>query len=135
MKNIFRKQSLVKPTGQDQKFEGTFSPTVITSGLGFGIVWLAKQSKLLTYEIANTESMVPTLDEGHILIAEPVTFQTKLKIGDICVYKFENSLIVHRITNILGNNFIFKGDNNYFSDWPVQKEQIVSRILVISYTR
>lgn len=46
------------------------------------------------------------------------------KIGDVVVYQSENSLIMHRIISIDGNEIITKGDANNIEDSPIKREYV-----------
>lgn len=135
MKNFFARPKSTAQPAEGQQYPDKWSPKVLDGGLGFGIVWIAKKLGYREWEIANTNSMLPVLDYGHILITKPVENSSDLREGDICVYKFGDSFIVHRFIRFSGNNLIFKGDNNFFSDIPVQFSQMVGRVVNISYER
>lgn len=72
-------------------------------------------------------SMEPTLHiEDYIIIKK----SNEYKIGDIIIYKNENSpLIIHRIVQINGNQIITKGDANNLNDEPILKEQIKGKYI------
>jgi hypothetical protein len=137
-------QTIVKPasTSKGQRYPTDYSPQVLRRGLGFGWTWLLKQKikGSRSFEIADTNSMVPVMDNGHLLPCEPLTEKDwdTLKVNDICVYEFrDGSLIVHRITKLYPDTktAIFKGDNNLFSDLPVKYAQIKWRVLGVFFTR
>ena len=71
-----------------------------------------------------TASMEPTISTGSIILAQCIS-PSDLAVGDIAVYRMENSLIVHRIKDIKGDYVIFKGDNNNFVDSPVRKKKVL----------
>jgi signal peptidase I len=68
-------------------------------------------------------SMVPTLEEGDLVVLQPVT-ANQVAIGDIIVYdppcSAEGAAVIHRVVNVAangaGSSFITKGDNNGLTD-------------------
>lgn len=139
MKNFFRKQSTVKPLGEvTQTLADKWSPKHRDKGWGYALAFITKQLGGKVFEIANTNSMLPLFDAGHLLYCEPVTKDTKLDIYDVCIYEDipTRSLIVHRIIAFDVNGRVkFKGDNNLWADLWVPRERIKWRVLVISYAR
>ncbi len=87
--------------------------------------------------VQNKNSMEPFIDENSILALEEITDE-RLKIqplvkGDICVYVRERdgANIVHRIKKVsrTGQNFQFKGDNNFVVDGWINIEHIKYRYI------
>ncbi len=64
-------------------------------------------------------SMLPTLEEGDLVVLQPVTIN-QVAVGDIIVYdppcSSEGTAVIHRVINVAGNGFITKGDNNGWTD-------------------
>ncbi len=67
-----------------------------------------------------SNSMNPAIKKGDAIVVRKIKNDSFLKIGDIIVYNYENSKIVHRIHAIEFNNdevkYITKGDNNQKED-------------------
>ncbi|MCL2859301.1 MAG: signal peptidase I [Oscillospiraceae bacterium] len=78
-----------------------------------------------------TGSMSPTMEEKDIIIAHILTDEQKgdLKVGDIIVFNQDGGIITHRITQILENGFITKGDANNVEDNPIQKQDIIGKVI------
>ena len=54
------------------------------------------------------------------------TVKNGLKRGDVILYpsKSGNSLILHRVIRVKGNDLLIRGDNNYFNE-SRQKDEVV----------
>lgn len=81
-----------------------------------------------------SESMVPTINKGDIVIVEKEIDTNILKEGDILVFKHDNIIMVHRIIKIMIINdekyFYTKGDNNDSEDgYPITNSQVVGLYL------
>jgi signal peptidase len=78
-------------------------------------------------------SMHPTIRHGDVITVEPVA-PSKLKSGDIILYRLQSDFVAHRIVNIketdgCGLTFISRGDASTFCDAPVKPEQILGKIV------
>jgi len=64
-------------------------------------------------------SMLPTLEEGDLVVIQTVPF-SDLHVGDIIVYNPPCSLsgesVIHRVVEVTGNGVITQGDNNNYTD-------------------
>ena len=85
--------------------------------------------------VVTTDSMVPTLSVGEIIIGISVEPE-EIQVGDIVAYRADEKnlwlqpVIVHRIIEVTDEGFIFQGDNNPEPDNAiVTKEQILFRFL------
>ena len=85
--------------------------------------------------IVTTDSMLPTLSVGQIIIGIPVEPE-EIEAGDIVAYQegkrnlWITPIIVHRIVAVTDKGFIFQGDNNAEPDAAVvTEEQILFKIL------
>ncbi len=72
-------------------------------------------------------SMAPAYPAGTYVIAadlgEPET-------GDVCAYRHNGIIVVHRVIRKTGNSYIFQGDANNTEDpYPVSTEEIEARVL------
>jgi signal peptidase I len=69
-----------------------------------------------------TGSMTPSINKGDVVLLKKLNDKeiSKLKVGDVLVFKQNNKIIVHRISKIFksGNEIFFKtkGDNNNDED-------------------
>lgn len=79
---------------------------------------IPKQVWLTT--VADTNSMLPLIDNGDIAILTNGFAHYHLGIGDIVVYEVGNTSIIHRIIDIQESNagrvYTCKGDNNAGND-------------------
>ena len=79
----------------------------------------------------STGSMEPAIKTGDYLISRKVK-SDDIKVGDIITFIDENTIITHRVSEIINQNeetmFITKGDgNNVEDDTTVMSENIVSK--------
>ena len=100
--------------------------------LGFCQVNIQKKQyiNIFGYSVlsAETGSMSPTIEKGDIVI---IKIGDEIKENDIITYKKDNVLITHRISKINENTIIAKGDYNNTDDVPIQKEQVVGKVVFI----
>ena len=82
-----------------------------------------------------TTSMTGTLNKGDVIIYERFNEQEELEKEDIIVFKNGDRKIVHRIVGINVINgktrYITKGDANNAKDSPINKDQIVGKVVKI----
>lgn len=74
-----------------------------------------------------TRSMEPTINSGSFAIGKRVSPE-ELNVNDIAVYKKGKTKMIHRIIDIEGDIFTFKGDNNETADPPVNSEDILYKV-------
>ena len=100
--------------------------------LGFCQVNIQKKQyiNIFGYSVlsAETGSMSPTIEKGDIVI---IKIGDEIKENDIITYKKDNVLITHRISKINENTIIAKGDYNNTDDLPIQKEQVIGKVVFI----
>lgn len=84
--------------------------------------------------VVTTDSMVPALSVGEIIIGVPVEPE-EIKVGDVVAYRAGEKnfcfypIIVHRVIEVTDGGFIFQGDNNQEPDRNiVTKEQILFKL-------
>lgn len=119
--------------------------------IGIAIVGLGLRVIIGTYYqfyVVASGSMIPTLKINDFVIASNVTPFSKLKVGDVIVFRSVGSLIphelhetiVHRIVQITsrsnGEEIIrTKGDANSWSipfiDYPVKKHNYIGKVITI----
>lgn len=105
----------------------------------FGVV----QTKILKTEYSNyfgysifqvaTGSMSPAIETKDIILVHILneTQKEELKEGDIIVFKQDSGIITHRITKISEDKITTKGDANNTEDNPIQKEDIIGKVVKI----
>jgi signal peptidase len=75
-----------------------------------------------------TGSMVPTIKINDYIM----TYKSKeYKKGDIVTFKFEDSLVTHRIMNKQGNKIITRGDANNINDDETDISNVVGKVIII----
>src|SRR3989344_2766401 len=83
---------------------------------------------------ANTNSMVPFLDQGSNAIQVQPESPEDIQLGDIISYQYEDSIIIHRVIEIKedekGKYYIAQGDNNPEPDPVKIRFPQIRRILV-----
>ena len=80
-------------------------------------------------------SMYPTIRENEPITVEPIAPQD-VKVGDIILYRFEESVVAHRVMRIEkreGNasRFILREDTWGTLDEPVEAEQILGKVVSV----
>lgn len=73
-------------------------------------------------------SMEPNIKVDDYVI---VKLKTNYKKGDIVSYKYQNSVITHRIVNIDKNKVITRGDANNTDDQPISMKDIIGKVVHI----
>ena len=85
-----------------------------------------------SFAIVVGNSMYPSLKDGDFLV---VNNTTNCEIGDvICFFDKENRRIVHRVIEIDGEKITTKGDFNKVNDKPINKTQIIGKVVFKSAT-
>lgn len=79
------------------------------------------------FEVA-TGSMDPTIDVGDVII---VKITNEVNENDIIVCNKDNAFITHRLIKIEEDNFITKGDANNTEDEPMQKSDLIGKVVNI----
>lgn len=67
--------------------------------------------------------MLPTFKPGQVLYIHPEG--NTPRPGDVVVYRFRDSYVVHRVKAIKGGELITRGDNNLYEDTPVKFNQVI----------
>ena len=85
-------------------------------------------------KFADTNSMVPFLDEGSNAIQIQPASPEDIQLGDIISYEYEGSVIIHRVIEISNDEqgvyYITKGDNNQNQDPLRVRFPQIRRILI-----
>jgi len=79
--------------------------------------------------------MHPIIRHGDVITVEPLA-PTKLKKGDIILYRFQSGFIAHRIVNReerkgSGLTFVLRGDASATCDDPVKPEQVLGKVVCL----
>lgn len=69
-------------------------------------------------------SMLPMLHQNRdLVIIEPPT--GRLKRRDIALFRRGKDYVLHRVIKVCGNDYVFRGDNNYFTESGIPDSAIV----------
>ncbi len=77
---------------------------------------------------ARGRSMLPVIDDGEALHVEPIG-ESRLKSGDIVLFRKDGEFKAHRILRKKGECFITRGDAGMNIDGEVGREQILGRVI------
>ena len=95
--------------------------------------WIPEMLKLLkpgqTLQISPTGySMYPFLtSQRDKVLLTPISAETKLRRGDICLYRRDNGLhVLHRIHHINRNGIYMSGDNQNYCEGPLIRSQFLA---------
>ena len=80
------------------------------------------------FEVASG-SMEPTLYINDVILID-IT-KNDLKLGDIIAFYNDDAIITHRIVFIDDNTLTVKGDNNNTIDVPINKNQVIGKVIKI----
>lgn len=80
-----------------------------------------------SFAVVVGNSMYPNLKNGDFLV---VRKSTDYEVGDIiCFFDGENRRIVHRVIKIDNETITTKGDFNKVNDKPINKTQIIGKVV------
>lgn len=66
--------------------------------------------------IVRSGSMEPTFLTGSLCFVDTKSDYDEVKVGDVIAFKLQDSLVTHRVIEILPEGMVTKGDNNDISD-------------------
>ena len=72
-------------------------------------------------------SMQPAIDAGDLLILRE---QKEYQVGDVVTFRWNNSLVTHRIIAVDGDRVVTKGDSNNVADEPQQISRIEGKVVL-----
>ena len=130
--NLFEreKRDKLKQDYKDKNYILLLIPTVFTIII---IYFTSGYFHFSTLTIASG-SMEPKINKGDVVIIEKINNKDKLEVGDVIVYNYNGTIIVHRLVDILkigDENFYYtKGDNNESKD-----SYVVTRDMIIGTTK
>lgn len=92
-------------------------------------VFICQTKSILGHSFAVVvgNSMYPNLKNGDFLV---VKNNQEVEVGDVvCFFDDEDRRIVHRVINIDDNKITTKGDFNKVNDKPINKTQIIGKVV------
>lgn len=75
-----------------------------------------------------TGSMADTINAGDWII---VKYQRTINLNDIITYEHKGDFITHRVVEVYKETFVTKGDFNNAKDEPINKKQVVGKVIKI----
>ena len=76
--------------------------------------------------IVLSSSMHPTIKAYDLIIVKNID---EYKVGDVITYKHDNTYITHRIVSISDKYITTIGDSNNIEDYPIDKDNVVGKIV------
>jgi len=103
---------------------------LITGGVFYGLPAVLSLALNTAYPIAaiSSNSMWPVLERGDLILIEGAK-KDDIKIGDVIVYEVENGFIIHRVTKLMDESLITKGDANTAFDQPIKYDKVVGKTI------
>ncbi len=109
-----------KPGG---KVRSVWRERILTGGL---LLLLLASLFLKVYRL-ESGSMTPAYPEGSYVVAADLG---EPEPGDVCAYRHNGMIVVHRVIRKTEDGYIFQGDANNTEDpYPVSTEEIEARVL------
>ncbi len=71
-------------------------------------------------------SMEPEFSKGDLIVVKETE---DFSLNDIVVFESGNSLVVHRVVGIGGEEIVTKGDANNVADDPIKSSDVLGRVL------
>ena len=98
---------------------------MINQNADFNSVGEELKTKSEVFVLTKGMSMLPMLREHRdIVFIERIS--SELRVGDVVAYPgVKNTFTLHRIVRIKKGALIIRGDNNYFTEFNIKKEDIV----------
>ncbi len=91
------------------------------------LLLLFVSSLFLKFYYLESGSMAPAYPEGTVVVAAAVG---EPETGDVCAYRHNDMVVVHRMIRKNGGKYYFQGDANNTEDpYPVSKDEIEARVL------
>lgn len=78
-----------------------------------------------------TGSMSGTIEIDDIVITKILSKEEELQKNDIIVFNQNDNIITHRLIEIGENFLVTKGDANNAKDEPIQREDVIGRVIKI----
>ena len=75
-----------------------------------------------------TGSMAPAYPAGSVIVISPFLGPRE---GDVCAYRHNGMMVIHRVVGTDGTGYIFKGDANNTADpYTVTEDEIEGRMII-----
>ncbi len=126
--SIFYKQDKIDDTYKYKRYEkiGKYVYSCFIVFLAI-LIYLVSDLGRFTLLAIGSESMKGSINKGDIILIDKK--HKDYKKGDIIVYEYNNSLLVHRIVDVREDHtFITKGDNNNGIDSWIVKDSMIKGI-------
>ena len=82
-----------------------------------------------TYFQILTGSMESTINIDDVVF---VHITDKINEIDVISYESDNSVITHRVIDVLDDGYVTKGDNNNTSDGVIEKDKVIGKVVYIA---
>lgn len=79
----------------------------------------------------STGSMSGTMEIGDAILVKLIDQDEVVSKDEIVVYSQETALVTHRIVEVNDNQIITKGDANNTNDTPIQRNQIIGKVIKV----
>lgn len=79
----------------------------------------------------STGSMSGTMEIGDAILVKLIDQNETVNKDEIVVYSQGTALVTHRIVEVNGNQIVTKGDANNTNDTPIQRNQIVGKVIKV----
>lgn len=91
---------------------------------------IASLKGLIPLAVVSSWSMEPTIHVGDLII---IVSGENYVPGDIVIYQggIDKKLIVHRLIQIEGRQYVTKGDANQYRDFPISPSQVRGKVALI----
>jgi signal peptidase I len=124
---------------------GAYVVLVLLIVAGAAFLLNSRAGGVQVYDVYPTDSMLPTLEVGDLVIVQSVSYSS-IHVGDIIVFAkplsgggCDTEVIVHRVVNITSSGLITWGDNRITNtrpdeplSWPPVPSDCVKGVVVLS---
>jgi signal peptidase I len=124
---------------------GTYAVLVLLIVVGAAFLLNSRIGGVQVYDVYPTDSMLPTLEVGDLVIVQSVSYSS-IHVGDVIVFSpplagggCYSEVIVHRVVEITSNGLITQGDNRFTNprpdeplSWPPVTPNCVKGLVVLS---
>ena len=84
-----------------------------------------------TYLQVGSGSMEDAIKTNDIVIDKLLNENSPIEINDIISFREEDAIITHRVISIVGDTIITKGDANNVQDDPINRNQVIGKVVKI----
>lgn len=124
------KRNIVKHDIESSK-KKTITNVISITIIAISVMFFILISGITKYNIiaVGSDSMNPIIFKGDAVVLKKVKDYSKIKEGNILIYKKNDKIVIHRVTEIRKDNkysFITKGDSNKTNDnYVVFEEEVI----------